>query len=293
MASPNRVLASVILTAFALVGLLFLLALGLAMLGAGSAASAATALRCLIAPVSTLDTAAHASAVTLGILAALPVLLAARAATRAGVTVGELRTAAKTARLDILPPQVVTAATAASVLGRIDVVDAPRSFAFTYGWVHPRVCISTRLVDLLDEHELEAVLHHELWHVSHRDPLRLLLAQSVGVALGAVPEIRRLVHLYVLAMEVAADRHVVAVMGHPRSLAGALSKAKTSPLRIPVPEGHADARAAALAGSLPLQPRGRGRVATVMLFFELLVLVPLLANGSKISLAGSWMHPIC
>lgn len=293
IASPNRVLARVVLTACALVGFLVLLALELAVLGTGSPGSAAAAIRCLIAPSSSLDTAVHASAVVIGFVAGFPILLGARAASRARATVAELRHAATTARLGTLPAPVVTAATAASALGRIDIVEAPRAFAFAYGWIRPRICVSTGLVDLLDESELEAVLHHERWHVARHDPLRLALAQTVGAAFAAVPEIRRLVRLYVLAMEVAADRHVVAKMGHPRALASAMAKTAAVPMRTPAFEGHTEARAAALAGSLPTITRGRGRLAAAVVMLELLVLVPLIMNGSIVSLAGFWIHPLC
>ncbi len=293
IASPNRVLARVVLTAFALVGFLVLLALELIILGAGSGESVVATLRCLIAPVSSLDIAVHASAVAIGVLAALPILLGAQAASRARATVVELRHAAKTAQLSTAPPRVLAVATRTRVRDRIDVVDAPRAFAFAYGWIWPRVCISIGLVDLLDDSELEAVLHHEGWHVARRDPLLLLLVQTVGAAFAIVPEIRRLVRLYVLAMEVAADRHVVTAMGHPRSLASALAKAATPLMRPPAFEGYAEARAAALAGSLPTVPRGRGRLAAVALLLELVVLIPLLTNGSIVSLAGFWIHPLC
>ena len=293
IASPNHVLVRVVLTALALVGFLAVLALELMILGAGTGESVVAAVRCLIAPVSSLDTAVHASAVAIGALAALPILLGAQAASRARARVGELRHAATTAQLSTLPPRVVAAATRTRVRDCINVVEAPRAFAFAYGWIWPRICVSTGLVDLLDDAELDAVLHHEGWHVARRDPLRLLLVQTVGAAFAIVPEIRRLVRLYVLAMEVAADRHVVAVMGHPRSLASALAKTAAPPVAPPAFEGLAGARAAALAGSFPMGPRWRGRVAAAVLLVELLVLIPLLTNGSIVALAGFWIHPVC
>ena len=293
IASPNRVLARVVLTALALAGLLLLAALELMILSAGSAESAVATLRCLIAPVSSLDTAVHASAVAVGVLATLPILLGLQVASRARVRVAELRHAAATARVRSLPPRVVTAAKAAGVLGRIDLVDATRTFAFAYGWVRPRICISTGLVALLEDAELEAVLHHEGWHIARRDPLRLLLAQTVGAAFAVVPEIRHLVRLYVLAVEVAADRHVVVMMGHPRALASALAKTVAPPVTSPAFEGRAASRTAALAGNLPTLPRGRGRFAASVLVLELLVLIPLLMNGSLVALVGIWIHPIC
>ena len=292
MAAPDRVLARVVLTAFAIVGFPVVLALELAILSAGSGDSAANALWCLIAPTSKIDTAVHASALAITVVAALPVLLAARAARRARASVDELRSAAKQARITSLSPWVVAVAARAQVLDRVDIVEAPRAFAFAYGWIRPRICVSTGLIDLLDEAELEAVLLHEGWHAAHRDPLRLLLAQTVGSAFGVVPEIRRLVHLYVLAMEVAADRHVVARMGHPRALASALAKS-VAPVAQPAFDGHAEARAAALAGHPLALPRWRGRIAALLLLAELVLLVPLFSNGSLVALIGFWIHPLC
>lgn len=291
-ASPNRVLARVVLTALALAGFLLLVALELLILSLGRAGPTAIDLRCLLAPVSSIDTAVHASAVAIGLLAALPILRGARAARRARSRIAELRRLAGEARL-ASPAEVVAAATAAQIAARIDVVDATRPFAFAYGWIRPRVCISTGLVQLLEAKELEAVLHHEGWHVVRRDPLRLLLAQTVGAAFAIVPEIRRLVQDYLLAIEVAADQHVVATMGTPQWLASALIKILTPPAMRPAFEGDAEARVAALSGSVRPAPRWRGRVAAAALILELAILIPLLSNGSLVALFGLWIHPVC
>lgn len=291
MDTANRVLARVVLTALALTGFLVLAALELLILSASQGA-AGFDMRCLVAPVSTTDTAVHASAVAIGLLAALPILSGARAASRSRATISELRRVAKSARLST-PPEVIAAAAAAQIAGRIDVVEAARPFAFTYGWIRPRVCVSTGLVRSLDARELEAVLHHEGWHVARRDPLRLLLAQMAGAAFAIVPEVRRLVHAYTLAVEVAADRHVVTAMGDARWLAGALIKTMPRPVMRPAFEGDAEARVAALSGTALVEPRWRGRIAVAVLIAELVLLVPLLSNGSIVTLAGLWMHPVC
>lgn len=291
-ASPNRVLARIALTAAASAGVLVLVALELIVLAAGLAGPSALSVRCLIAPMSSLDTAVHASALAIGALAVIPIWRGMRTARGTRARIAELRNAARTARM-MVSPRVARAAAAANLSGRVDVVDAARPFAFAYGWSRPRVCVSTGLAEILTDNELEAVLHHEGWHVHHRDPLRLLLAQSLGAAFVLVPEMRRLVRLYALTVEIAADRHVVATMGDPRWLASALVKIMTPPVVAPAFEGQAEARAAALMGHLPSIPRGRGRAAVGMLVLEAIVLVPLLANGSLVSLAGFWLHPIC
>jgi Zn-dependent protease with chaperone function len=291
-ASPSRVLARIVLTALALSGLLILVALELVVLAAGLAGPSALSIRCLIAPVSSLDTAVHASALVLGVLAVIPVWRGLRAASRTRTQVTELRSAARTARL-VTSPRVAAVAFAAQLADRIDVVEVARPFAFTYGWFRPRVCVSTGLVDVLTDGELEAVLHHEGWHLHRRDPLRLMFAQSLGTAFAVVPEIRRLVRLHSLLVEIAADRYVVATMGHPRWLASAMVKTTAPPVAAPAFEGHGEARAAALVGHSPSIPRGRARVATALLLLEASVAVPLLTNGSLVTLAGFWIHPIC
>lgn len=285
-------MARIVLTAVALLGLLIVAALELIVLAAGLAGPSILSVRCLIAPTSSFDTVIHAAAVGIGILAVVPIWRGVRAANRSTTHIGELRAAARSARLAV-SPRVDAAAAIANIAERVDVVDARRPFAFTYGWVRPRVCVSTGLVALLDDRELEAVLHHEKWHADRRDPLRLLLAQSLGTAFAVVPEIRRLVRLYALTLEIEADRHVVSAMGDRRWLASALVKTIVPPVATPAFEGHGDGRAAALIGHLPSIPRGRTRVAAALLLLEAIVLVPLLSYGGLASLAGFWIHPIC
>ena len=280
------------LSALALTGLLLLLTLELLILAAGRSGMLLNDLRCLLEPTSSLDSAVHAAALSIGLLATVPVISALRAASRARASIAELQQVARSARLHT-PQAVIRAATAAHLTGRIDVVEATRPFAFAYGWLRPRVCVSSGLVALLNAEELAAVLHHEGWHVSNRDPLRLLLAQVTGAAFGAVPDIRRLVRDYSLAIEVAADQHVIAAMGSPRWLASALLKTMAPPLRAPAFEGATEARIAALTGSVMMEARWRGRVALAVLVIEFLLLIPLLRNGSIVTLAGLWVHPAC
>jgi len=290
--SPDRVLARVVLVALATGGLVLLAALTLLVFAAGPTLSGARAIRCLIAPISSLDAVVHGSAGAAAALIGSMILAGMRLVNRDRATVAELRSATSAARLGSPPPAVARAAREAAVAGRLDVVAATRPFAFAYGWVWPRVCISTGLVERLAEPELAAVLHHEGWHVRRRDPLRLLVVRTTGAAFAVVPPIRRLVHLYLVAVEIAADRHVVRVMGDPRWLAGALVKVAGSPVATPAFEGHAEARIAALVGEPMPTTRWRSRSAAAVLLLELVPLVVLLQGGTPV-LAGIWTHPYC
>lgn len=291
--TPDRLLTKVVLAALAVAGFLVLAAVTLLSAAAIPAKSRALAFFCLIAPVSSTDTAVHASAVVAVALIVLAVLAAVRTLRRERSTVAELCRATRQARSGSPSPSVHIAASQAGVFGLVDVVAADRSFAFAYGWLRPRICVSTGLIDRLTEPEIAAVLYHEGWHVTRRDPLRLLLVRTVVAAFAIIPPIRRLAEIYLLAVEVAADAHVVAAMGDPRWLAGALVKVTASPLSTPAFEGCPEARIAALVGERLPVPTWWGRVAAAVIVLELVALAPFAMGGNVPLLAAVWTHPIC
>lgn len=108
--------------------------------------------------------------------------------------------------------------------GRLDLLRSPYPLAFCYGLSRPRVCVTTGLLAVLSERELEAILRHEEYHVIHCDPLKLILANALAATFFFLPLLGMLRSYYTLAKELAADRHVVRAMGADRSLAAALCK---------------------------------------------------------------------
>jgi len=77
--------------------------------------------------------------------------------------------------------------------------------AFSAGGRPPQVVVSQRLVDILADHELAAVLRHELAHVHHRHERYLLLARVVEGSLGLLPLVRRATAAVRCAVERWAD----------------------------------------------------------------------------------------
>jgi Zn-dependent protease with chaperone function len=113
--------------------------------------------------------------------------------------------------------------------GHVDLVETREPLGFCFGLARPRVCLTTGLVAMLTHRELEAVLHHEAYHVGNRDPLRMLVGRALAAAFFFVPCCHDLLAHYRRHVEVIADRGAVRQMGEVDSLASALDKLLDAP----------------------------------------------------------------
>jgi len=145
-------------------------------------------------------------------------------------------------------------------------LDVPNAFATGRNADHAVVCVTTGMLGLLNEQELEGVLAHELTHVAHRDVVVITIASFLGVVAGLMMRFtlysqafgRRqnqntaMVLMAVMAVsiavyaisflliralsryrELAADRDGAILTGQPSELASALVKLSDSSARIP------------------------------------------------------------
>ncbi|WP_194899468.1 zinc metalloprotease HtpX [Catenulispora pinisilvae] len=145
-------------------------------------------------------------------------------------------------------------------------LDVPNAFATGRNADHAVVCVTTGIIGLLDEKELEGVIAHELTHVAHRDVAVITIASFLGVVAGLMMRFtlysqafgRRqdqntaMVLMAVMAVsiavyaisflliralsryrELAADRDGAILTGQPSELASALVKLTDSAARIP------------------------------------------------------------
>jgi Zn-dependent protease with chaperone function len=123
-----------------------------------------------------------------------------------------------------LPLELLQQAHALGIASQVDLVASDRAEAFCYGLLHPRICITTQLVQTLTPCEVEAVLRHERHHLRRRDPLRAWLWTVTGSGCwwlrdqAKQADVRR---------ELAADRAVIAAQGR-MPLASALFKLMAS-----------------------------------------------------------------
>jgi len=122
------------------------------------------------------------------------------------------------------PPELLAAAKASGLEGRVTLVDSDERVSFAYGFLVPRVAIGRGFLESLTAEELRAALEHERYHVRHLDPLRALLAKTLAEAFFFLPALEDLRRGYVAGRELEADRRAERVWGR-RALLGALLKA--------------------------------------------------------------------
>jgi Zn-dependent protease with chaperone function len=195
-------------------------------------------LECVLLPVAG-DFAPHLAsyvfliAIGLGLRSGVASLLAQRRETRA-----LLRLCLATRGPEGAPVELGRAA--ARLRDVLDVADLPAPLAFCYGYLRPRVLVTTGLVDVLDPLELEALLLHEWEYARQRDPLKVATGKLLSSAFFFVPLVGALYRRFLAEMDVAADRAAVAAQGTTAPLASAL-------LRL-VEHGDAPRPAAGAAG---------------------------------------------
>lgn len=279
-------LRAALLSALAIGGAFAVGGLALGQLAGGVDHLGDFAVRCLRSPLAILDATAHAGTIAavgavVGILIVMVRTILHQLET--GGTVGR---AVARARLPRVSRELGIAARQAGVFGNLDVVAAASPFAFVYGWRQPRICVSTGLVERLSIIELRAVLLHERWHVLCRDPLRLTAIGAVQAGIGVLPGFASTFERYEVEIEIAADRFVVAEMGHARWLAQALLRVASSPA-LPAFAGQTEARVAALVGDHEVSSRwNQLRWPSLALAVETATAVLLLTEVRLISAIG-------
>lgn len=90
--------------------------------------------------------------------------------------------------------------------------------AFTFGLLRPRIAVSTAAADCLSEREFSALLLHEAHHRAKRDPLKILILDTLKYAFFFIPLLGYLVNRYKIAAEIEADEKT----GDAAALGGAL-----------------------------------------------------------------------
>ncbi|HET8952242.1 MAG TPA: M56 family metallopeptidase [Solirubrobacteraceae bacterium] len=118
--------------------------------------------------------------------------------------------------------RTVPVARALTVAGHgVVVLSDPRPLAFCSGLWRPRVYVTSGALARLGPDELRAVVEHEAHHARRRDPVRMLVAQTLADAF-AIRALRDLPDRQHTTADLAADAAAVAAAGSARPLAAAM-----------------------------------------------------------------------
>ena len=163
-------------------------------------------------------------------------------------------------------------------LRAVQVVPTDKVLCFCMGLLRPRIVVSTGLVELLDQAELNAVLAHEASHQRRRDPLRLLVANVTMRGLFMVPVLPDLARAARVTTEVEADAAAVDRCGNSnliRALKAVLGAVSRTPVGVSsmVASDLMSERVQALGGNYPrVIVRWRRLVASIAALAVLLTL---------------------
>lgn len=108
--------------------------------------------------------------------------------------------------------------------GKVLIVDNQNPFAFCFGFLNPRIILSSKLIKIMNQQELNAILNHEKYHLEHKDALVSLLAKIVQSLFPFFPFISDCVKKYSIEKETKADEMAIKIGDGRFHLISALKK---------------------------------------------------------------------
>lgn len=120
----------------------------------------------------------------------------------------------------------------------IIVIENAAPLAFAMGFFKPRIVLSTGLMNLMDPNELEAVVHHEMYHRKHGDPLKTFLMSLIASVMWYIPILKSFHNNYKIVREVLADNYAMGQTGGSIHLGSALLKLLKGKAPAPLPFSH-------------------------------------------------------
>lgn len=106
----------------------------------------------------------------------------------------------------------------------IVIIDNDQSIAFTMGFRNPTIVLSSGLLEMLDDRELEAVVHHETFHQKNFDSLKVFVLRLISHAMWYIPITKWAYQNYSIMSELSADEYAIERMGSELGLGSALLK---------------------------------------------------------------------
>ncbi|MFJ5963861.1 M56 family metallopeptidase [Bacillus sp. NPDC093026] len=96
--------------------------------------------------------------------------------------------------------------------------------AFAMGMLHPKVYLSTTLMNMLNEEEIDAVAYHELHHKDSYDPIKAFTFSMLTKVIWYIPVLKHMKKSYSVFREVIADDYAIQQTGTEEGVGQALLK---------------------------------------------------------------------
>lgn len=108
------------------------------------------------------------------------------------------------------------------LVNKIRVIQDEQVGAFCFGFVKPKIYISTQMLSIATSNEIEAILRHEKYHLEHNDTLVMLFAVLTQSLFPFFPLLADFIATYRTQREVKADNAAITAMSdgkeHVRSV---------------------------------------------------------------------------
>ncbi|MBD1383291.1 M56 family metallopeptidase [Metabacillus arenae] len=104
------------------------------------------------------------------------------------------------------------------------VINHDQLLAFSMGFRRPMIVLSSGLIRLLDDQELEAVIEHEASHQQNYDSLWVFILKLISESLWFIPMTKWSYHNYKIISELLADEYAIRQTGSEIGLGSALLK---------------------------------------------------------------------
>ncbi|MFB5283601.1 M56 family metallopeptidase [Peribacillus sp. Hz7] len=96
--------------------------------------------------------------------------------------------------------------------------------AFTIGFRKSNIVLSTGLIEILEEYELNAVIEHETSHQKNNDSLKIFTLQLISQTIWFIPLTKWAYQNYKIISELLADQYAIHKTGSEAALGSALLK---------------------------------------------------------------------
>ena len=123
-----------------------------------------------------------------------------------------------------LMPKLYHVAISLGLNNKVVAVNSNSLDIFCFGFLKPKICISSRLINQVSKKQLKAILLHEKNHLKSYDPLKLFLVNAIRKSLFFIPGLNHLASQFEIGLELAADERATNNLKETQSLSKALIK---------------------------------------------------------------------